>query len=689
MRCRSVGLLTVIMSLVWASMAAPEAATATSSPDREPIFALTDADGDRVDDALELRLRRTPSTTRLPVIVRHSGAVPRSVAERTVGELPGVADFRSFAGFATTVLPEQIRTLASMPGVRRIELDGSVLASIDAADRDFGTEAVRERFGLTGSGVGICILDTGIARGHEQFAGTTRPFAWRDFVNGNSTPYDDHSHGTHVASIAAGDGVGGPTAARYGGVAPRAGLAIGKVLPRSGSGSESRVLLGLDWCASQPWVDVVSLSLGSALPSDGGDAMSAAVGGLVAAGIVVVAAAGNGGDVPGSVVSPAAASSALAVGAAAEWSAEVGAANRSEGLYLAPFSSRGPTLDGRTKPDLVGPGVSVTAALRATTSGYTTKSGTSMAAPFVAGTIALALQAQPSWTPEDVRAALASTAVDLGAPGADPEWGAGALDGFAFLALATGNAGPGSLPAHTSIEGSVAAGEVLSYIVDVPSSGLGIPITATVTAEGACATPDPTASDGCADTAWSVDLAARLTDPNGALLASSDCPVIGECGIGRQETLHAVPTVPGTYVIGVEPASGQTGGSFRLDVTHGPVSALPPPLMRPVHVGDIDASRWNLTSTTWRARVMVAVHGADERPIGGAIVAGRWGATAEATCTTSSTGTCTLVRDLSRTIASTTFQVTGTSLIGTSFDQTAAHDVDGSTDGRSVTIRRP
>ncbi|HSL12041.1 MAG TPA: S8 family serine peptidase [Actinomycetota bacterium] len=673
--------------------AAPTVAAEDDRGDRaaraEPRLARVDQDGDRVEDALELRLRHQAEAQPIPVIVIHDGTITGPGLGAVTGPLPGTGALRSIPALATSMRPAQVRAASRLPGVVRIQLDATVRSTMDAADTDFGTQAARDRLGLTGDGVGICILDSGLARSHEQFAGSDRAYAWRDFVKGSTTFYDDNGHGTHVASIAAGDGVGGSKAARYGGVAPRADVVIGKVLSSNGTATESRVIEALEWCASRSDVDVVNMSLGNPLPSDGMDALSLAADAVEGHGIVVVASAGNGGDLPLGIGAPAAAAGSIAVGAAAEWSAPTGAANRSDGLYLAPFSTRGPTLDGRIKPDVVGPGVTITAARKGSVEGYTTLSGTSMAAPFVAGTIALALQAQPGWTPDDVRAAIAATAVDLGAPGTDPEWGLGALDGYALVALAAGQPAPGAMPAHGTIQGSVGATDVFRYDVDLPSDALGVPLTATVTIDGACRDPDPTVATGCRDAAWDPDLVARMLDPSGAVIEVSDCPSTTGCRRGRQETLDVVPAVAGTYTIEVAAAAGGNGGSFRLDVAHGPLSLLPPAPSRPLHVGDLDGKGIDKTSTTWRSRATIVVHGSDERVVPGAVVRGTWNGTFAGSCTTGSKGTCSLGRNWNRSIASATFTVIDVTLPGWAFDAGASHDVDGGTDGSVVTVSQP
>lgn len=203
---------------------------------------------------------------------------------------------------------------------------------------------------------------------------------------------------------------------RYIGVAPGAKLWNIKVLNQYGYGYDSWIIDGIEYAAHGPdgipntgdEADIISMSLGGG-PTDGTDPLSQAVNDAVDRGLVVVVAAGNSGTDYFTVSSPGAASDVITVGASTKCG------------ELAWFSSCGPTLDMRVKPDVLAPGVGIIAPrANGTSMGYpineyyTEASGTSMAAPHVAGAAALMLQAHIAWNPGDVKNALISTADDLG-----------------------------------------------------------------------------------------------------------------------------------------------------------------------------------------------------------------------------------------------------------------------------------
>ncbi|MGW0435551.1 S8 family serine peptidase [Micromonospora sp. NPDC003197] len=308
-------------------------------------------------------------------------------------------------------------------GIQRVWLNGKVQANLDQSVPKIGAPVAWGR-GQTGTGVTVAVLDSGIDLDHPDFAGKVATS--KDF-SGTGSVEDGNGHGTHVASIIAGSGAAADGS--YQGVAPGAGLAVGKVLDDSGSGNFDAVLAGMQWAAVEVGARVVNMSLGNR-PSDGTDPMSVALNELTRDhGTLFVVAAGNfGGDE--TVSTPASADAALAVGSV------------STSDVPSRFSSRGPRYgDGAVKPDLAAPGEDIAAARPAGVpaagdpvgDAYQRMSGTSMAAPHVAGSAALLAQQHPNWKAAELKAALMSTAAEV--PGADPyAVGTGRVD----VARATG-----------------------------------------------------------------------------------------------------------------------------------------------------------------------------------------------------------------------------------------------------------
>jgi len=537
----------------------------------------------------------TGTQERTSVVVR---GLAVGAARAQVGDLAVRHRLPIVDGFSARISAGQAQALRRIPGVR-VDAVRTVSVTDTATDSDFGALLARQTFSVTGAGVGICVVDTGIDSGHEQIA--PRSVTFRDFIGGSATAYDDHGHGTHVASIAAGDGnstTGGSSAsaAAHIGVAPGASLYVAKVLDASGSGPDDGVMAGIQWCAAQPGVRVISMSLGDSVPSDGTDPMSGAVDAATAAGKVVVVAAGNAGDAPSTIPSPGAARTAVTVGAVSDWSAPAGVDYRDGGIALAPFSSRGPILSpggAYTKPDVTAPGVTVSAADAGTTSGYVAMSGTSMATPYVAGVAALTLQAAPEASPAAVKAAIESTARDRGVAGEDDEWGSGLVDAEAAVQAASGttNTVTTGYPTASRISGSVPTGGSTTVAVPVTATGVPLAVTLTVTSGSqSCLLYWP--GQGCAwPGEWSPDLDAELRSPSGAVVATSSCALSGWfcTAVGRQETLLVQSPVAGTYSLRVLAWNGGPGGTFAADVSAGPVAGSggspPAPVNNPPVVG--------------------------------------------------------------------------------------------------------
>jgi serine protease AprX len=508
-------------------------------------------------------------------------------------------------------------------------------------------------------------------------------------VNNKPNPYDDFGHGTHVASIAVGDGVGpGPIASLMQGVAPGADLSAVKVVDNTGNGDDSLEVQGIQWCAARAKVDVISLSLGSDLPSDGLDAISQAVDAATAGGKIVVAAAGNSGDVPSSITAPGSAKTAITVGAVADWSAPSSYPYASDGPYLAAFSSRGPTVDDRIKPDIVAPGVTIGAAKAGSTSTYAVKSGTSMATPYVAGVALLLRQLQPAWTQSDVRSAIEGTALDAGPTGKDDDWGAGLIDADAAVADADGTSASTTFPAHQSFTGTVPDNGTWTKTFTLGAGDLNAPIAATVTTDGSLQCIIDLGPLGCFQYAWLPDLEAELDGPNGFSVATSTCPSgsADDCTYGRQETLHLRPTDPGTYTITVYPAADGdgSGGAFSVDLFTGPV-----PGGATLHVGDLDGTGTTLSTTKWRAKVTITVHDGQHAKVAGATVSGIWTGGTSATCVTNQQGKCSLTRQFARKKTSVQFAVTNLWSSGDAYNASKNHDPDADSNGTTITVARP
>lgn len=303
-------------------------------------------------------------------------------------------------------------------GIGRLWLDGRVEAALKESVPQVGAPRAWAD-GYDGKGTTVAVLDTGIDADHPDVK--DRVLDARSFVPGEEVD-DKNGHGTHVASTVAGSGAASQGVNK--GVAPGAGLIIGKVLGDDGYGSDSGIVEAMEWAKAEG-ADVVSMSLGSSIPDDGTDPMSQAVDALSAdGGPLFVIAAGNAYGA-GTIGSPGSAAKALTVAAVDKQDRR------------ADFSSMGPLVRSQgLKPDLSAPGVDINAAASQSVPGangmYRSMSGTSMATPHVAGAAAILKQRHPDSSGQRIKDALMSTSEEL--PGHTPyEQGTGRLDVKAAL----------------------------------------------------------------------------------------------------------------------------------------------------------------------------------------------------------------------------------------------------------------
>jgi len=342
--------------------------------------------------------------------------------------------------YLLSVSKNELLALLANPDVLHVSPNRALQSCQDYATTSVGAKYMSSLLGISGAGVTVAVLDTGIATHRDLTDTASRIVGWVDLVNGRKIPYDDNGHGTHVAGIVAGNGA----AAQDGGysttlawMAPAANLVGVKVLDKSGGGTVSSVIAGINWCIDnrqQYNIRVLNLSLGHCVAeSFRTDPLCQACERAWNAGIVVVCAAGNMGRlVPDDPMSGPAYGSILCPGND-PMVITVGATN-TQGTpdlgddVVASYSSRGPSaVDFILKPDIVAPGNRIESL--GTPNSYLFQSypqnginpmvyrgrgpiqyfrmsGTSMASPVVAGAAALLLQVDPSLTPDTIKARL-------------------------------------------------------------------------------------------------------------------------------------------------------------------------------------------------------------------------------------------------------------------------------------------
>jgi len=437
---------------------------------------------DKVDPALRTRMQADPLAL-LPVIVEMQQPVAPFIGAPNVDRalealellrfngVPGVALslIDAAAGFANAA---GIEALNLAPDVARIHHDATVGPQPNAAPPDPPTspdqvsgiypQVVRAtkvwEQGITGGGVTVAILDSGIAEDADLVQPDNRLLASVNFADERLTS-DPGGHGTHIAGIVAGNGSN--SGGEFTGIAPQANVVDVRVLGSTGSGRISSVVRGIEWVLAHRTaynIRVINLSFGApaTLPYRA-DPMSAAVEIAWRRGLVVVAASGNGGPDRDTVVTPGIDPYAITVGA----TDDRGTIGRDDDL-LAWFSAWG-SADSNAKPDLVAPGRRIVS-LRVPGSAldvlfpdrvvvaqngatYFRLTGTSMATAVVSGAAALLLQRRPTLTPDQVKALLVGTTQPYGEdsgqvlpdPIAD---GSGLLDAYAAV-----NTAPSGAPA--------------------------------------------------------------------------------------------------------------------------------------------------------------------------------------------------------------------------------------------------
>ena len=380
-------------------------------------------------------------------VKNEKGLIPVIVRANNGDEVQASSDFVSLTGatktadlglidaFAAEMTPEAFAKMAeSAPQGVTIHLDEKVHAyepvetsrpeTLDPGQPKLATDNAIETLGIDkiweqgykGQGITIAVIDTGIYP-HDDYK--ERITGWKSWTDGSTVPNDPQGHGTHVAGDALGNGK--LSDGKFKGPAPEANLVGIAVLDKNGSGRLSDIIKGVQWAVEKKdelSIDIINMSLGGPqFDTYLNDPVALSVGKAVDAGIVAAVAGGNSGPKPETIGTPGNHPKAFTVGALND----KGTLTRADD-DVAPFSSRGPTkFDGLTKPDILAPGVNITAAnspgsaldkaaVPHVGTSYITISGTSMATPIFAGIIAAIMSANPNLTPAQVKDIFTNTA---------------------------------------------------------------------------------------------------------------------------------------------------------------------------------------------------------------------------------------------------------------------------------------
>ncbi len=309
-----------------------------------------------------------------------------------------VARFDFICAYGIKAEKDKLEKLENLKCISAISIHTNVICTENQAFNAFGLKFNSQ---FTGKGVTVAVIDSGIFNHLDFVMPVNRIKVFKDFINSKQEPYDDNGHGTAVAGVIGGNGISSGKKIR--GTADECDLIVLKAIKENGEGSAFDILEAMQWIYenhSKYNIQVVCMSFG-APPLANKDPLVIGAEALWDEGIAVVASAGNNGPKMKTILSPGCSAKIITVG---------GAEIENEMLRVPDFSSRGP-VDDASKPDIVAPATDIDCCNYK--GGYVKYSGTSFAAPFVAGICALIKSKRPEYTPDKIKELLLENAVEF------------------------------------------------------------------------------------------------------------------------------------------------------------------------------------------------------------------------------------------------------------------------------------
>lgn len=672
---------------------APQVQKAMASPQADEMLSVivtlkAQADLSRITDRnRRIRIEEVINALQIMADATQNRIQALLQARASEGKVSGFESFWVFNGLSVTATPDVIAELAALPEVDSITPNGTIqepIFSTTGGPPEPNLSVVNAPalwdLGFQGQGIVVANMDTGVDLNHPdliaQWRGGTN--SWFD-PNGEypTTPTDVNGHGTWTMGAMVGRDAGGTAI----GVAPQAQWIAVKIFNNQGSATMAGIHAGFQWLLDpdgNPGTDdtphVVNNSWTFADPGCNLEFQLDLIA-LRAAGILPVFAAGNAGPGGGTSVSPSNNPEAFAVGAT----------DNNDLIYVG--SSRGPSACSETQtifPEMVAPGVSIhTSDLFGL---YTDVTGTSLAAPHVAGGLALLLDAYPNLITAEQEAALLNGGVDLGPAGPDNDFGHGRLD---------------ILVAHQWLSSRTEMYVAGIDMLVVNGSRNRNHAQATVTILDASGVPVSGATLSGSFSGDSNGSSSDVTDANGQVTFASPQAIKGAdwtfcvedvTKIGYMYTPDAnLETCDSTTA----PQPTNTPTPTATPGNDPTPTPTPTPTASPngtMHVGDLDGSSSPGGRGRWNATVFVTVHDANEAPLAGATVNGTWGngVSGSASCVTDTTGQCSLTKsNIKGNVSGVTLSVDSVAHSAYTYMSTDNHDPDGDSDGTTIAVLKP